>query len=113
MNELCILLVCLVFFFLMIRRPPRSTLFPYTTLFRSAFMMERRTGPEDPQAPGRLCLGVPSSSSRSVSMDSSSEPAVDQSRLQRFLGYRLTRAEIHIHKLFARRVAELDRKSVV
>src|SRR2546430_14282687 len=27
-------LICL-FFFLMIRRPPRSTLFPYTTLFRS------------------------------------------------------------------------------
>src|SRR3712207_6886377 len=28
--------MCLVvFFFLMIRRPPRSTLFPYTTLFRS------------------------------------------------------------------------------
>src|SRR2546430_15107273 len=26
-----------VFFFLMIRRPPRSTLFPYTTLFRSSF----------------------------------------------------------------------------
>src|SRR5690349_24289293 len=25
-----------VFFFLLIRRPPRSTLFPYTTLFRSA-----------------------------------------------------------------------------
>src|SRR3712207_7899364 len=25
----------MVFFFLMIRRPPRSTLFPYTTLFRS------------------------------------------------------------------------------
>ena len=28
------LIICL-FFFLMIRRPPRSTLFPYTTLFRS------------------------------------------------------------------------------
>src|SRR2546429_7646145 len=27
----------LFFFFLMIRRPPRSTLFPYTTLFRSRF----------------------------------------------------------------------------
>src|SRR2546423_8848120 len=27
--------VAVVFFFLMIRRPPRSTLFPYTTLFRS------------------------------------------------------------------------------
>src|SRR3712207_7908736 len=26
----------MTFFFLMIRRPPRSTLFPYTTLFRSA-----------------------------------------------------------------------------
>src|SRR2546429_7320272 len=28
--------VLTLFFFLMIRRPPRSTLFPYTTLFRSA-----------------------------------------------------------------------------
>src|SRR3712207_7261516 len=27
-----------MFFFLMIRRPPRSTLFPYTTLFRSALV---------------------------------------------------------------------------
>src|SRR5258706_9424859 len=27
----------LLFFFLMIRRPPRSTLFPYTTLFRSRY----------------------------------------------------------------------------
>src|SRR3989449_5341784 len=32
----------LFFFFLMIRRPPRSTLFPYTTLFRS---IEAVTGP--------------------------------------------------------------------
>src|SRR5205814_9943191 len=30
------------FFFLMIRRPPRSTLFPYTTLFRSGLTGERR-----------------------------------------------------------------------
>src|SRR2546425_2784445 len=28
-------IIFLLFFFLMIRRPPRSTLFPYTTLFRS------------------------------------------------------------------------------
>src|SRR3712207_8393316 len=27
---------CFMFFLLMIRRPPRSTLFPYTTLFRSS-----------------------------------------------------------------------------
>src|SRR2546430_13378043 len=32
LTELCVLFI---FFFLMIRRPPRSTLFPYTTLFRS------------------------------------------------------------------------------
>src|SRR3712207_8545321 len=36
------------FFFLMIRRPPRSTLFPYTTLFRSFLVnivYSRRTQP--------------------------------------------------------------------
>src|SRR6267378_4287210 len=31
-----------IFFFLMIRRPPRSTLFPYTTLFRSHALERRR-----------------------------------------------------------------------
>src|SRR5260370_10821559 len=30
-----------VFFFLMIRRPPRSTLFPYTTLSRSGVALQR------------------------------------------------------------------------
>src|SRR3712207_8332205 len=33
------------FFFLMIRRPPRSTLFPYTTLFRSR-LIEVRDAPD-------------------------------------------------------------------
>src|SRR3712207_8227596 len=37
-----------VFFFLMIRRPPRSTLFPYTTLFRS--QPRRRPGREAEQS---------------------------------------------------------------
>src|SRR5271157_6124927 len=32
----------LFIFFLMIRRPPRSTLFPYTTLFRSGVVIEGR-----------------------------------------------------------------------
>src|SRR3712207_8128024 len=31
---------CRIFFFLMIRRPPRSTLFPYTTLFRSGLGLD-------------------------------------------------------------------------
>src|SRR3712207_8506947 len=34
------------FFFLMIRRPPRSTLFPYTTLFRSSRTARRRATPD-------------------------------------------------------------------
>src|SRR2546430_15121816 len=41
------------FFFLMIRRPPRSTLFPYTTLFRSQGGRERprdRGGDRGPHA---------------------------------------------------------------
>src|ERR1044072_8748570 len=50
-------MIYLVFrlFFLMIRRPPRSTLFPYTTLFRSMnwprmVCCTRRTSPVPPQA---------------------------------------------------------------
>src|SRR3989475_7365622 len=44
------------FFFLMIRRPPRSTLFPYTTLFRSApastFQAKRDSSRSRSSAPG-------------------------------------------------------------
>src|SRR2546422_1282450 len=39
-----------LFFFLMIRRPPRSTLFPYTTLFRSDSLLMKNEG-------GRLVVG--------------------------------------------------------
>src|SRR2546430_14149061 len=35
LNQLRTFIILWFFFFLMIRRPPRSTLFPYTTLFRS------------------------------------------------------------------------------
>src|SRR6266508_5556830 len=39
-------MLILLFFFLMIRRPPRSTLFPYTTLFRSRLPgLHRRAAP--------------------------------------------------------------------
>src|SRR2546429_7336459 len=44
-------MIFIVFFFLMIRRPPRSTLFPYTTLFRSAPSRRPRSGRA--VAPGR------------------------------------------------------------
>src|SRR5256885_16111941 len=47
---------CSFFFFLMIRRPPRSTLFPYTTLFRSQRAdgeHQRRDQPGEPHLAGR------------------------------------------------------------
>src|SRR5215216_2415446 len=40
-----------LFFFLMIRRPPRSTLFPYTTLFRSAGEGNPRPGARKSRSP--------------------------------------------------------------
>src|SRR5215204_6861320 len=43
-----------VFFFLMIRRPPRSTLFPYTTLFRARL---RGVPGARPCRPGPPALG--------------------------------------------------------
>src|SRR2546430_4432567 len=49
----------LFFFFLMIRRPPRSTLFPYTTLFRSMAQEKKGAGKPNlpaPSAPIARCL---------------------------------------------------------
>src|SRR2546422_8671879 len=51
-----------VFFFLMIRRPPRSTLFPYTTLFRS-LLSGPATGPLRPLGQSGLREGAGSSGS--------------------------------------------------
>src|SRR2546430_9344893 len=50
------LTLTLFFFFLMIRRPPRSTLFPYTTLFRSRKNL--RTLPEPVRGLGSGVLGL-------------------------------------------------------
>src|SRR5437899_11647256 len=54
-------LVC-SFLFLMIRRPPRSTLFPYTTLFRSRCARSQRGGPSG--SPGRADESGPGRSRR-------------------------------------------------
>src|SRR3712207_7374899 len=47
------------FFFLMIRRPPRSTLFPYTTLFRSAGLRSARPSASDRHSVRRRCAARP------------------------------------------------------
>src|SRR6267143_3057741 len=52
--------MCSFFFFLMIRRPPRSTLFPYTTLFRSRRRRGRRPGGSGCRARRRPSPGRPS-----------------------------------------------------
>src|SRR3989441_7855432 len=69
---------CSRFFFLMIRRPPRSTLFPYTTLFRSrrvaassscsAFGLPSSASPSG--VPTTLCSGVPRSEEHTSELQS-------------------------------------------
>src|SRR6266487_6481224 len=57
----------LFFFFLMIRRPPRSTLFPYTTLFRS----RRRRRPDRPASRSRCPCAAPRRDRKSTRLNSS------------------------------------------
>src|SRR2546429_2853032 len=56
----------MTFFFLMIRRPPRSTLFPYTTLFRSrAQRLSPAANQRGARAIYRAVLAPPKQQSRS------------------------------------------------
>src|SRR6266550_1676442 len=48
----------LLFFFLMIRRPPRSTLFPYTTLFRAREQWSMARDPELPRFAASSALAL-------------------------------------------------------
>src|SRR5258708_16880445 len=56
-----------MFFFLMIRRPPRSTLFPYTTLFRSRLRIQpygRTIGTSPPAGAPPESAGAPAGGGR-------------------------------------------------
>src|SRR2546427_5694582 len=53
-----------MFFFLMIRRPPRSTLFPYTTLFRSQCTCLRSAAVRMPSVPSDSIARVDRKSTR-------------------------------------------------
>src|SRR6266540_6832385 len=61
------------FFFLMIRRPPRSTLFPYTTLFRSRPRWRRGPAPRsrNPRRSGRARCGARGRDRKSTRLNSS------------------------------------------
>src|SRR2546422_3403184 len=68
---LLLLRLCtLYFFFLMIRRPPRSTLFPYTTLFRSC-----RSGPITSRRRSSRAAAAPRSRSTWGSSSTCGSPA--------------------------------------
>src|SRR6266511_5292205 len=53
-NYSTLYIVFKIFFFLMIRRPPRSTLFPYTTLFRPPAPPPAHARMATPVAPARV-----------------------------------------------------------
>src|SRR2546430_6947907 len=55
----------------MIRRPPRSTLFPYTTLFRSADRRRLDRGESSRAAPGGHAAQRPASDRKSTRLNSS------------------------------------------
>src|SRR5256885_5054063 len=59
-----------MFFFLMIRRPPRSTLFPYTTLFRSTFSLYGLTDFEVQYWTGSAWVAVPRSEEHTSELQS-------------------------------------------
>src|SRR3712207_7510464 len=83
----------------MIRRPPRSTLFPYTTLFRSGFVCARR-GPSGPDVVAALVLAL-----RTADEDAATHPEVDAEQRARRPGPivgRLARSEEHTSELQSR-----------
>src|SRR5437879_9450577 len=63
--------IALFFFLLMIRRPPRSTLFPYTTLFRSRRpWRERRRSLQSPRLRGLDASSFPRSEEHTSELQS-------------------------------------------
>src|SRR3712207_7975534 len=93
-----------MFFFLMIRRPPRSTLFPYTTLFRSRGItsIRRHSGRGRGHAPIPRCPVTPAASRVCVEPLASLLEVLDQIVAQ--IGDRLLelRSEEHTSELQSR-----------
>src|SRR3712207_9231340 len=79
----------LSFFFLMIRRPPRSTLFPYTTLFRS-------------RGRGSAVITAPDAAIASASVRRTSRRAASRSASTAVSSGRCSRSEEHTSELQSR-----------
>src|SRR3712207_8618995 len=93
-------------FFLMIRRPPRSTLFPYTTLFRSATSAgpRDRTGARRRASPS--CATAAWTTSRSTACRSEEHTSELQSR--QYLVCRLLLEKNKQERIFAELTSHFD-----
>src|SRR2546430_12542548 len=94
-------LCILFFFFLMIRRPPRSTLFPYTTLFRSdrGCARLRSAAPADRAFPPHRAAGRTSQQSRRRRSEEHTSELQSQSNLVcRLLLEKKKTTSIHTHR---------------
>src|SRR5579863_10683871 len=99
-------LSCL-FFFLMIRRPPRSTLFPYTTLFRSPiaarltpaceFPGRAPTARESDRKSTRLNSSHPSISYAVFCLKKKNQTVGDTAQIHKVMVYFATRFELYNH----------------
>src|SRR5256885_10495315 len=81
----------------MIRRPPRSTLFPYTTLFRS--ISARSTSPGFQTAPGSRRTGSPAGLSAGFLAGGRGVPPADQRTALEFGQRVYLRSEEHTSEL--------------
>src|SRR3712207_7252742 len=88
-----------MFFFLMIRRPPRSTLFPYTTLFRSrAGERVSRSACRPPRQPwARSHAGSATRIARTSSTPTRSEEHTSELQSRQYLVCRLLLEKKKIH----------------
>src|SRR2546427_8202751 len=102
-----------VFFFLMIRRPPRSTLFPYTTLFRSLLRESGQGAPAKWQehasdsVRGWACYLIGSDASATRSEEHTSELQSQSNLVCRLLLEKKNTHNIGHHKKIDRTVPNL------
>src|SRR5262245_62622692 len=84
-----LLVFCFFVFFLIIRRPPRSTLFPYTTLFRSQLVMLALLRQGNDAYGVSICQDIVDRTGRDVSLGGRSEEHTSELQSLRHLVCRL------------------------
>src|SRR3712207_8349718 len=102
------------FFFLMIRRPPRSTLFPYTTLFRSELRHDRRERLPGLLRCGRREVGVPAAGRIvTAALDRKSTRLNSSHANISYAVFCLKKKKTKIHDMYIRSQNKLSCKAIV